>query len=221
MGQMSIALVGCSSVEYWQRWGQQFCESIQAMRTKPDEVIIASLEPLNAPDFVTNIETKELFWDSWNDAIRHSTTDWVWPVGVDDLFEVDAVENLDESAEVIAVAGRESTGASFVPDPHGFERILEVGFNPMRGSIMLRREVAVALPWRPVKWADWMLWCEIRHHGYRVVFDSQSRMVHVRHAGAISMNSDSEAEAQVNKLKHWLLTVGVKPGAEWPPVLLG
>ena len=218
---MSVAIIGCSSVEYWAKWGEQFCASVEAMRTKPVEVIVASLEPLDVPGFVTNIRSTELFWDSWNDAIRHSIADWVWPCGIDDLFEPDALEGLDESADVIAVAGRESTGSSFVPDPHGFEQILHVGFNPMRGSLMLCREVALALPWRPVKWADWMLWCEVRYHGYRVVFDQQSRMIHVRHGDAMSLNSDAAAEAQVNELKRLLLAGGVKPGAEWPPVVLG
>lgn len=221
MGQMSIALIGCSSVEYWGRWGRQFCDSVQAMRTKPNEVIIASLEPLDVPDFVTNIETKELFWDSWNDAIRHSTSDWVWPGGIDDLFEIDALEDLDTSGDVIAVSGMESTGQTFFPDAGGFEQILRVSHNPMRGSIMLRRDVALELPWRRTKWADWCQWCEIRHGEYRVVFDPKVRMMHTRHAEALSLNPDPIAQSHVEQLKHWLLEGRVVRGAEWPPVLLG
>ena len=74
---MNVAIIGCASVEYWARWGDQFCASVEAMRTKPAEVIVASLKPLDVPGFVTNIRSTELFWDSWNDAIRHSTADWV------------------------------------------------------------------------------------------------------------------------------------------------
>ena len=218
---MNVAIIGCSSVEYWARWGDQFCASVEAMRTKPAEVIVASLEPLSVPSFVTNILSTELFWDSWNDAIRYSTAEWVWPTGIDDLFEVDALDGLNEAADVIAVSGMESTGQTFFPDAGGFERILTSSDNPMRGSIMLRRSVAVELPWRRTKWADWCQWCEIRAGGYLVDFDTKVRFNHTRHAEALSLHPDPVAQQHVELLKRLLLDGRVVRGPEWPPVLLG
>lgn len=217
---MKIALIGCASVEYWAKWGEQFCTSVEAMRTKPAEVIIGSLEPLNVPGFVTNIHSEELFWDAWNDATRESSAEWVWPGGIDDVFEVDALEGLNEAADVIAVSGMESTGQTFFPDAGGFERILTATHNPMRGSIMLRRSVALDIPWRRTKWADWCQWCEIRAGGYLVDFDSKVRFTHTRHADALSLNPDAVAQQHVELLKRLLLDGVVVRGPEWPPVVV-
>jgi hypothetical protein len=218
---MSISLVACcSSLEYWERWGNQFCSTIEGLQTKPDEVIVASLVPLPVPDYITNIQSEIMYWDSINDGIRHASSEWVWPVGTDDLIDPHALDDIDFRGDVIAVSGVQSTGHSFFADPEGFRNILHIGHNPMRGSMMFRREVGLALQFRRVKNADWMLWSEIRHNGYEVQFDPKVRFTHVRHAEAMSVNPDAEADRQVEVFKGLLLDGKVKAGAEWPPVLL-
>lgn len=222
MGQIDIALVACcSSLEYWERWGSQFCSTIEGLHTKPKEVIVASLVPLPVPDYIKNIESKIMFWDTINDGVRAASAEWVWPVGTDDIIEPTALDDIDFRGDVIAVSGVQSTGQSFFADPNGFDRILTIGHNPMRGSMMFRREVGLMLPFRRSKNADWMLWSEIRHHKLEVQFDPKVRFTHVRHAEAMSVNPDSEADRQVEILKMMLLDGNVKPGPEWPPVLLG
>ena len=71
---MTVGMAACASVEYWEKWGGQFVDMIEQLPTKPDEVVIASLVPLDVPDFIRNVRTTNLFWDSWNDGFSALST---------------------------------------------------------------------------------------------------------------------------------------------------
>jgi hypothetical protein len=217
---MSIGLGVCSSVEYWAQWGDQFVDMIEQLDTKPDEVVIASLVPLDVPSFIKNVPTKELFWDSANDAFAALSTDWVWGFGVDDLLLPNWREDLILDTDVVSITGQQSPGGLFQADEAGFERMLEIVTNPMSGSMMFTRDVASAVPFRRTRWTDWVWWLEVRKHGYSVRFDKERRFTHVRHPEALSIKGDVQGQADVQLMQTMLAAGDIVRGQEFPPIVV-
>ena len=215
---MSVGIGACASVEYWEKWGGQFVDMIEQLETKPDEVVIASLVPLDVPSFINNVSTQELFWDSWNDAFAALSTDWVWGFGLDDLILPNWSDGLVLDTDVVSITGQQSPGGLFQADEAGFERMLDSGNNPMSGSMIFSREVASAVPFRRTRWADWVWWLEVRKHGYSVRFDKEPRFVHVRHPEALSIKGDVQGQADVALMQSMLAAGDVVRGQEFPPI---
>lgn len=215
---MSVGIAACASVEYWSRWGGQFVDMYQKLERKPEQVVIASLVPLDVPDYFTNVPTQRMFWDSWNDAIAALSTDWVWPQGIDDLISPNWADGLVLDSDVVSITGYQSPGGLFQANENGWAGMLNNGNNPMSGSMMFRREVALAVPFRRTRWADWVWWLEVGRQGYSVRFDKEPRFTHVRHADALSLNSDVQGQADVDLVRSMLLEGDIVPGQEFPPV---
>lgn len=217
---MSVGIAACASVEYWEKWGGQFVDMIEQLDTKPDEVVIASLVPLDVPSFIKNVSTKELFWDSWNDAFAALSTDWVWPHGIDDIIYPNWFDGLVLDTDVVSITGMQSTGDLFQADEAGYARILQSGNNPMSGSTMSRREVLLAVPFRRTRWADWVWWLEVCKHGYSVRFDKEPRFTHVRHPEALSIKGDVQGEADVALVQSMLAAGDIVRGQDFPPIMV-
>ena len=71
---------------------------------------------------------------------------------------------------------------------------------------------------RRTRWADWVWWLEVRKQGYSVRFDKEPRFVHVRHAEALSLNSDVQGQADVELVQSMLAVGDIVRGQEFPPV---
>jgi hypothetical protein len=96
--------------------------------------------------------------------------------------------------------------------------MLESGNNPMSGSMIMRRQVVLDVPFRRTRWSDWVWWLEVRKHGYSVRFDKEPRFVHVRHPEALSLNSDVQGQADVELVQSMLAAGDIVRGQEFPPV---
>lgn len=217
---MSFCLLHSCSIEYWERFGQTYSEMIEAMSPQPDEVIVASLVPLNVPSFIRNIETKELFWDGCYEAAVACESKWIVPLGIDMIMKPDGLANLDRDCDVISIAGVMSDGRPFKADPQGYERIFDIDWNPMSGMPVIRREIAVRFPPRRTPYADWINWFEFKKAGLRVEFDEQVRFIHVRHPNAISYSPNPKGEADVRVMRDLFKQHEIAPGMDFPPIIL-
>jgi hypothetical protein len=215
---MTVGVAACASVEYWEKWGGQFVDMIEQLPTKPDEIVVASLVPLDVPDFIRNVRTAQLFWDSWNDGFAALSTDYVWGFGLDDLILPNWADGLVLDTDVVSITGEQRPGGLFQADEANYARMLHSGNNPMSGSIIIRRDVALACPFRRTQWSDWVWWLEVNKHGYSVRFDKEPRFVHVRHAEALSIRSSVEGQADVALMQSMLAAGDIVRGQEFPPV---
>lgn len=222
MGQdMSFCILHSCSIEYWERFGQTFSTMLEEMSPRADEVIIASLVPLDVPSFIKNIPTKELFWDGCYDATLASETDWIVPVGIDMIVKPDGLTNFDYDCDVVSIAGVLSDGRPFKADPTGYQNIMDIDHNPMSGMPVIRRNIAVAFPPRRSPYADWIMWMEFHKAKLRVEFDEQVRFIHVRHPDAISYNPNMQGEADVRLMRSLLKDHDFARTMDFPPHLLG
>ena len=217
---MTFLMTHCCSVEYWQKFGEQYVTMIEAMNPKPDEVILSSLVPLDVPSWIRNIITEELFWDGVNEAVEMSSCDWVVPTGVDQIMLPDALVGLDRDCDVISIAGRTQHGELFQANPDGYETILGSVSNPMSGMTVMRREVHLAYPARRSMYSDWIQWMEFRKAELRVQFDTTNRFIHWRHPEAVSFQAHPQGEADVALFRSLINQFEIVPGQEFPPIVV-
>ena len=217
---MSFLLTHCCSVEYWQKFGEQYTSMIEAMNPKPDEIILSSLVPLDVPPSVRNIITKELFWDGINEAVELSSCDWVVSAGVDQIMLPDSLVGLDRDCDVISIAGRTQNDSLFQADPDGYENILTLKRNPMSGMTVCRRESYLRFPTRRSPYSDWIQWMEFRKAELNVQFDTTQRFIHWRHPDAMSFLPNLQGEADVAMFRDLINEHEVVPGVEFPPRIL-
>jgi len=217
---MTFLMTHCCSVEYWEKFGQQYVTMIEAMNPKPDEVILSSLVPLDVPSWIRNIITEELFWDGVNEAVEMSSCDWVVPAGVDQIMLPDALVGLDRDCDVISIAGRTQYGELFQANPDGYQTILGSVSNPMSGMTVMRREVHLAYPARRSMYSDWIQWMEFRKAELRVEFDTTNRFIHWRHPEAVSFQAHPQGEADVVLFRSLINQYQIVPGQEFPPIVV-
>jgi hypothetical protein len=217
---MSFLLTHCCSVEYWQKFGEQYTSMIEAMNPKPDEIILSSLVPLDVPPSVRNIITKELFWDGINEAVELSSCDWVVSAGVDQIMLPDSLVGLDRDCDVISIAGRTQNDILFQADPDDYQRILSITTNPMSGMTVSSRGSFLSFPTRRSPYSDWIQWMEFRKAELNVQFDTTQRFIHWRHPDAMSFRPNLQGEADVAMFRDLINEHEVVPGVEFPPRIL-
>lgn len=217
---MSFLLTNSSSVEYWDKFGGQYIAMIEAMNPQPDEVIVASLVPLDVPAFICNIITKELFWDGIYEAVQESSCDWVVLAGVDQIMLPEGLVDLDRDCDVIAISGRTQYGQLCEANPDGYQRILTSENNPMGGMTVVRRDVYLAYPWRRSMYSDWIQWMQFRKADMRVEFDTTQRFIHWRHPEAISFLPYPQGEADASLFRTFINHYEIVPGQDFPPIVI-
>jgi hypothetical protein len=217
---VSVAIITAAWGRYWAEFGDQFQASTAALQPAAAQVIVASPEQLYVAPHVTNVRSSINMWDSFSDAASHVTADWIWAVGVDDTYPVDALADLPEDCDVISVAAQRADGAPWAANPNGFVKMLGVSYNPMLGSCIVRRHVWGMVPWRRVVWPDWMQWLEIHKLGLSVRFDKRPRYFFTRHEGAHSMNPSVQGQAEIDHMRGILQNHDVVPGVMFPPELV-
>ena len=217
---MSVAIITAVWGNYWERFGRQFQDSTAALNPAAAQIIVASPTPLEVDPHVTVVPCEQLMWDSFSDAARAVTADWIWAVGIDDTYPTDALADLPTGCDVISVAGRRADGIPWAADESGFRRILQIGHNPMQGSCIVRRDVWPLAPWRRVVWPDWMQWLEIRKLRLNVAFDRRPRYDFIRHDGAHSMHGSATGEAEIAQMRNILNWHNVRPDTVFPPEIV-
>ena len=219
---MSIAV--CITVwgDFWDRFGGQFVEQMEKLNTEPDEVIVSSPVPLNLPKHWHEIVQPHHKWNSWNDTMFAANSDWVMPVGMDDIWFPDALDGLtdvDEDVKIICNPWMQD-GQVWAASQEGFNQILHVSHNPMLGGLLIRRSVLWSIPFRQVVWNDWIQFMEIKKLGYKVAFRGNPCGDHIRRPDSYSITSKANGELECDQMRAILREHEVVPGVEFPPRIL-
>ena len=219
---MSIAVCVTVWGDFWDRFGVQFIEQMSKLNTQPDEVIVSSPKPLNLPKHWHEIVQPHHKWSNWNDTMFAAWSDWVMPVGMDDIWYPDALDGLTDVADDVNIITYPWTqdGTINGPTQEGFDQILHVSHNPMLGGSLIRRSVLWSIPYRQVVWNDWIQWMEIKKLGYKVAFKPRPVCEHIRRPDSYSIAPKANGELECEQMRAILREHEVVPGVEFPPLIL-
>jgi len=219
---MSIAVCVTVWGDFWDRFGGQFVEQMEKLNTEPDEVIVSSPVSLNLPKHWHEIVQPHHKWSNWNDTMFAANSDWVMPVGMDDIWFPDALDGLtDVDDDVYAICNPwMQDGRLWAADPIGFENILHSSHNPMLGGMLMRRSILNFVQFREVVWNDWIYWMEVRKLGYKVAFRGNPCGDHIRRPDSYSIAPQANGELQCEQMRAILREHDVVPGVEFPPQIL-
>lgn len=213
----SISLVTACWNGYWDRYGAQWVESVQALNTAPDEVLIASDCLLDLPSGWKQKPAVEPFvFDAWNDVIGSASNEWVAFLSMDDLLLPHALDDLVLGGDVVVAGMRDSAGFERVPDPVRYQNILHEPSYPLVGWLIYRREFHTRHPFRRTNFTDWIAALEYHHHNADIRFDPTIRYHYNIHPQQLSAQ---DATKEVELMKQLLTHYRVTPGPEWPPRL--
>jgi hypothetical protein len=135
---MSIAVCVTVWGDFWDRFGVQFIEQMSKLNTQPDEVIVSSPKPLNLPKDWHEIVQPHHKWSNWNDTMFAAWSDWVMPVGMDDIWYPDALDGLTDVADDVKIISNPwmQDGQPWAATQEGFNQILNISHNPMLGGYL-------------------------------------------------------------------------------------
>lgn len=198
---MSIAIATACWGIYWERFGVRFANSIAKLNRKPDETIVVG-EVEVAPIWIDTPRpvSPVCQWDWFNEAVQHSTSEWVLCLGIDDEILPAGLDDLPLTGDVVSITGLEN-GEPWRADRDGWRNLLSITENPMRGGTIFRRDVFLRYPWRRMRLCDWAQWIEFKHAQLEVRFDETPRFIHHRHVHANSMRVIVESEREISHFK--------------------
>lgn len=218
MSVVNVSLVTACWGGYWEKYGEQWMRSVQGLNTAPSEVVIATDVPLDVPFEWRQIPAVEpYFFGAWNDVIQAASNDWVAFLSMDDELFPDSLDDLVLGGDVVVAGLLDSQGTTCVPDPARFDNILDESDFPLVGWPIYRKQFHALYPFRAVNYTDWISALEYRHHGADVRFDPKVRYKYNLHKGQFSRQ---DGTGHVRLMKDLLRHHVVKPGPEWPPVIL-
>lgn len=193
--------------------------SVLALNPAPMEVVVSTDRPLELPDGWRQVEARKPYlWQAAAAAAEACRGDWLAPLMMDDTMPPDALVDVDTSGDVECSVSVDSTGFRMVPSRGKYENILDEPWYPLSGYQIIRRDVTLRFPYRPVVWADWIQSFEWWAAGLDVRFSDR-----VRHYYQLSdyqnsnVKDSGSAMKKIELMKRMVRAGGVKPGAVWPP----
>jgi len=226
MNMAPVAIVTPASEKFWGKFAEEHIATISALNIKPEQVIVVSDADITLPKGWTLVQAPELIGAygsvqrSINKGFQQATTDWVMYKPVDDLMDSNFFDGMKYEGDVINVSGRWAGGFCY-GTPEGFANLLHLDHNGMPGWMVIRREVAYQIPFRPVYFDDWVFWLDVRASGRPVSFDGRCVFTWRTHEDSFSFGSagiPDEAMEQIRLLRQMHLAGRVRFAAEWPPV---
>lgn len=215
-----VTLFSASWGNYFARFGRDWLASIAALDPQPAKIIIATDRLLPLDQRFTQIEARKPYdWDAFNGAVEAADTEWVAGLALDDGLAPDAFANIIRSGDVEVSYALASNGALMRPKQDRWQNIMsEHGF-PLSGYQIVKRDVWLRFPLRPVVWPDWVQALEWKAAGVRVEFHERVKQHYRLHTEQHSNATDAvAARANIEMVKQMIRDGGVKPGNEWPPL---
>lgn len=216
----NLTLVSASwGDEYWSKYGYDWHQSIENLDVQPAHVIIATDRKLPLGSGYQQIELREPYhWDAFNCAVEAANTEWVAGLAIDDRLPPDAFVDIDMSGDVEASMGIDSNGNAMRPTQAKWSEIMTSDWYPLSGYQIIRRDVWMKYPYRPVEWPDWIQALEWKAGGVRVAFSDRVRHNYTLHDKQHSRVKDSGvAMDRIRLVKDMIRNGGIKPGNTWPP----
>ncbi len=169
---MSIAVVSSCYGDY-EKFEGEWWKGIRKLNRQPDEVCIARGES-DGPHTQARL---------MNEAVRATNTDWVWPLGIDNVAFPWALDYIEElSADVAQFGYLRSDGAPYlVPriSPHAY---LSKTPNPFVSDSPFRREAFERVGGFPlVGFEDWGLWRRMVRAGVHIAVSPRLHFLYRLH----------------------------------------
>jgi hypothetical protein len=148
---LSVTVVGVIyGTDYW-RFEMDWRRSLDRMLPPADDVILHH----------GLVKPGELYPQArlLNEAIAQVTTDWIWPLNVDDLALPDALVGLEEEDAHVWLMGMRSGKQDIIPEALGNEEYLASFGNPYPSMSAFRKKAWELVGGYPiVGHEDWALW---------------------------------------------------------------
>ncbi len=157
---MSVTVVSVIYGEGYEQWAGEWMDSLQAMVTKPDDVV---LHRDTRREHERYPQARLL-----DDVIRyHVRTEWVWVLNIDDLALPGGLDGLDNVGADVWLAGyRRSSGREVIPRAMTNADFLASQMNPYPSMSPFRRKAYLEVDGYPVIGnEDWGLWRRMARHG--------------------------------------------------------
>ena len=205
--------------EYWDKYGYDWHQSIENLDPQPAHVIIATDRTLPLGSGYQQIDLREPYhWDAFNAAVEAAETEWVAGLAIDDRLPPDAFADIDMSGDVEASFSIDSKGNAMRPRQHKWDEIMTNDWYPLSGYQIVKRDVWMKYPLRPVEWPDWVQALEWKAGGVRVRFSERVRQYYTLHDKQHSrVKNWQEAMGRIALVKDMIRNGGIKPGNVWPP----
>lgn len=205
--------------EYWSKYGYDWYQSVENLDPQPAHVIVATDRKLPLGSGYQQIDVREPYhWEAFNAAVEAAETEWVAGLAIDDRLPPDAFVDIDMSGDVEASFSVDSEGRVYKPDNHKWSRIMGAEWYPLSGYQIVKRDVWMRHPLRPVVWADWIQALEWRAAEIQVKFTERVRHYYTCHPGQHSrVHNMREALDRIELVKDMIRAGGIKPGNTWPP----
>jgi hypothetical protein len=216
----NLTLIGASwGAEYFERWGDRWLASILALDPAPAQIVVATDRELPLPSHFKQVRAEQPYhWEAFNGAARAVETEWLCGLALDDTLPPDALQDIDMSGDVEASWALDSNGTLMKPRQEKWMNILNEDWYPLSGYQIIKRDVFLAFPYRPIEWPDWVQALEWRDAGIQVRFTERVRQNYTLHADQHSRVRNYEvAMARIRMAKQMIMTRGMKPGNCWPP----
>lgn len=215
-----LTLVSASWGNYFARFGREWLASIAALDPQPARIIVATDRLLPLPEHFVQVDApKPYHWEAINAAVQAADTEWVSGLMLDDTVPADAFVDIDRSGDVEASWALASNGDLMKPKQARWNDIMAYNWYPLSGYQIIRRDVFLRFPYRPVVWADWVQALEWKAAGIQVRFTERVRQHYRLHAEQHSNAKDfGMAKGNIELVKMMIANGGIKPGNEWPPL---
>ena len=214
-----VAIISPFEQNYWDRFGEGFIASIEALTVKPQEVILVTRARVDVPSWWKVVPYwDDRIWPCVNVGVREASAEWCTHLPVDDTMDPNFFDGLVLQGDAVNVRGRWNGGLCYGTSDQ-YHNLLNMGNNGMPGLAVIRRKTWLKIPYRSHKYVDWVHWCEMRSHNVEASFDSRCVWTWVRHDDALTAQPDRQAEQDVVEFCRLLKSGRVIPGEDWPPKL--
>lgn len=214
-----VALVGFCWGDFWERFGAQWIETVEALNPQPERILLLTDKPVSLPFGWDQEHTEHsTIWDVINNGYVKAETKYVAGLAMDDSMPKDALYDLKLDVDVVVSGHRDTLGNINIPTRERYENCLDEPWYPLSGYHVMRSDLFTEIPLRPVDWCDWINMFEWFQHGLNLHFDGRVRQLYTIRDGQYSQpKNPKQARANINLMRDLIRNGGVKPGAVWPP----
>jgi len=221
-----VAIITPVSQKFWDKFKDSHIRTIAGLSPQPEQIIVVSDAKLDLPEGWMLVDAPSTIGGmgsvalACNKGFESASTEWVMYKPVDDLMDSNFFDGMPYGGDAVNVMGRWAKGYCY-GTPEQFHDLLDLDRNGMPGWILMRKKTAMAIPFRPIWFDDWIFWIDFRAKGLQVVFDGRCVWTWCVNQDSFSHGSAGvpvEAIEQTRLLRQMHKSGKVRFRAEWPPV---
>ena len=216
----NLSFVTCCWGDYWDKYGERWIKTVQALDPQPAEIIVSVDRPVELPNGWKQMRPREpYFFEAWMDVFQAAENEYVAFLSMDDLMPPDGLADLTLEGDVVVCGLVHSDGNVSIPTKEKYDNIFNENWYPLVGYLIIHRDLLTKVRWRPVVWQDWVAALEFKYLNLDVRFDNRVRYIYSMHPDQHSRKNPGEGWEAIRLMKELLPTGRVIHDASWPPKL--